>query len=203
MILVISNYRTGSTTACKELAGSYGYANADEVFSDKRNLKSRHAAFDRLILNYKTDTVIKIMPDHMTEAEKVIPFFFEKLIQAAEAIYYTIRLDFEAQCRSMHTCWVTDQWHSAAEHLEQPMHSTVDPSSYYDKQSELLNQWIEIDQLYFSNPGELLVLERRPQRGLNASYTLNKQAINNAIWPAIDKDMLAQFNDLDIIKEAK
>jgi len=201
MILVIANYRTGSTTACNEIAGSYGYINEDEVFSDKR-IVTRQVEYQRLIINKKTDVVIKLMPEHITEAEKVIPGFWNQLLEAAEAIYYTIRLDFEAQCRSMHTCWVTAQWHSDTEYLEQPMHSTVDPESYYEMQNELLLRWIEIDQLYFSNPGELLVLERRPHCGLNAPYTFNKQAINNATWPDINKEFLAQFKDLTIIKEA-
>ena len=202
MILVVANYRTGSTTACQELAGRYNYSNEDEVFSDKR-IVTRQSEFERLILNKETAAVIKVMPEHIAESEKVIPFFWDKLLEAAEEIYYTIRLDFEAQCRSMHTCWITDQWHSDTEYLEQPMHSTVDPGSYYDMQFKLLDEWIFMDQLYFTNPGELLVLERRTHRGLNAPYTFNKQAINNATWPEINKDLLAQFNDLTIIKEAK
>ena len=201
MILVVANYRTGSTTACQELAGRYSYINEDEVFSFDRDPNSQQE-FERLIVNKKSDVVIKIMPDHMLACEKIIPGFKDKLIDAADQIYYTIRLDFEAQCKSWYVCCETQKWHIGDE-SNITMDLAVDTENFHGRANWLLDGWKLIDQMYKQKPGECIVLESRNPCGLNAPYTFNKQAINNATWPEIDKDLLAQFNDLAIIKEAK
>ncbi len=200
MILVVANYRTGSTTACQEIAGKYNYINEDEVFSYDRQPGCQYE-FNRLIVGKKTNVVIKLMPNHITAAEKVIPNFMNKLIEASEKIYYTTRLDFYAQCKSWITCWITNQWHDANIPPKQPMFLTVDPVFFHEQATYLMSKWIMLEELYKQNSGECILLENRKPCGSNAPYTFNKQDINNAAWPKLDNQLIKQFNNLTIIKQ--
>ena len=96
-ILVIANYRTGSTALCNLIAKQTGYINLDEHFHPKFN-RSYKSWRDKL-------TVIKIQPDH-----QVPPHHWNELLDKSYVIGIT-RRDIVEQIASFYLCHKTQIWH--------------------------------------------------------------------------------------------
>lgn len=202
MILVFSNYRTGSTTACEELAEKYNYINEDEVFSINCGERSNISEYGRLIIHSKKNVVIKLMVDHIADSNNLITSFAWAVPESAEKIYYTIRLDFEAQCKSWFVACHTDKYHDGPKNnttVTRDMTPIVHYNDFNELGVRLFNNWILMDYYYKKYPGELIILENR-----NEPYTFNKEDINNTDWPCMDyiKHLTEQLKNLSIIKRS-
>ena len=86
MILVLTNYRTGSTTLCKQLAQQYSYENLDECFHE--SLVDIHKDVLRSVYS-KNDVVVKLMPNHIYRSD--IDNLLAKLVEVAEKIIVLVR----------------------------------------------------------------------------------------------------------------
>ena len=195
MILVIANYRTGSTTFCKELAEVYGYANFGERFNPSFDEETLRNHFSQLN-DDQHNIVIKLMPNQITRSIGYIPNFLQTIVDKAEKVYYTTRLDLDAQCKSWYVCRATGNFHSSDED-NNPMNEYVTETAYNDLCLELLNYYIEINEHFKQHPGQIIVLENRDN-----PYTFNKADIHSTQWPTINDTLLQQFNNLDIIKRS-
>ena len=97
-ILVIANYRTGSTALCDLLSKHTGYHNLDEYFHPTKNSENF-----KTLLNKKI--IVKIMPDHPVGNNwgYLLENFF---------ILGITRRDVIAQITSFYICHRTHTWHS-------------------------------------------------------------------------------------------
>jgi len=97
-IIVIANYRTGSTAFCDIVANTTGLLNVDEIF---------HRAVDKTTYKKYHDhgCVIKIMPDQFDHPA------VDSLLQTSWIIGIT-RRDIVAQIASFYICHMTGQWHN-------------------------------------------------------------------------------------------
>ena len=96
-ILVIANYRTGSTALCNLIAKQTGHINLDEHF---------HPKFDQLYELWKDKlTVIKIQPDHQIPLDQ-----WNELLNKFYIVGIT-RRDIVEQIASFYLCHRTQIWH--------------------------------------------------------------------------------------------
>lgn len=157
MILVIANYRTGSTTLCKELCEQYGYTMSEksgELFHGHKTLD-----YSELFEQH----VIKVMPDHIMHCMDT----FKQFYLAAERVIYCVRKDFCAQLLSYCAAQKTHQWHPSYIEASQSIrdNSAVNFNNelrtvHYNKLFKNLELQSKMFKLY---PGELIYLEQRPQ----------------------------------------
>ena len=96
-IVVLANYRTGSTAFCDIIAKQTGLINLDEIF---------HPATDAHRYNQYRNSrcVVKIMPDHVDHP------MAKELLETACVIGIT-RRDIVAQIASFYICHMTQHWH--------------------------------------------------------------------------------------------
>ena len=110
MILVLTTYRTGSTSFCKQLAEQHSYENLDEGFHE--GVLDLHKPVLRHLHRNKNH-VVKLMPYHIEKSP--INNLLDELLLLAEKVYVLIRKDFDQQCQSYYICkrlgvdW-HDQW---------------------------------------------------------------------------------------------
>ena len=104
MILIIANYRTGSTTFAKELGGTGAEYLHDHIYKPPNSIWEDGEKF--LPLQH----VYKIMPDQF-EYEKNYESFKKDYIEKAKKIYYTLREDINAQLESAMYASVTADYH--------------------------------------------------------------------------------------------
>ncbi len=110
MILVLTTYRTGSISFCKQLAEQHSYENLDEGFHE--GVLDLHKPVLRHLHRNKNH-VVKLMPYHIEKSP--INNLLDELLSLAEKVYVLIRKDFDQQCRSYYICkrlgvdW-HDQW---------------------------------------------------------------------------------------------
>lgn len=96
-ILVLSNYRTGSTALCEYLSNHTNLINLDEIFHRLNN----HNEFEK----YKNSKIIvKIQPDQIDN------IYWNYLIESC-FIIGLIRKDIVAQIASLYICDITQHWH--------------------------------------------------------------------------------------------
>ena len=127
MILVLTTYRTGSTSFCNQLAEQHSFENLDECFHESLSKKfvQKNPQYGtgegmpnihKETLRYITknpNCIVKLMPYHNTNSD--IGNVVDVLIGMAEKIYVLIRKDFDQQCQSYYICrrlgggW-HDQW---------------------------------------------------------------------------------------------
>jgi hypothetical protein len=198
MILVIANYRTGSTSFCKEVAEQKGYENLDECFAPQLGTTTVIENYDYVINNEPRDfrdayeLVVKIMPDHIAWCSGMFEGFFETLLSKTEKIYYTVRLDFEDQCKSYFLSDVSSQWHPGDKAMRHVKY--VDEKYYLLCSERLFNYWLAIDVYFKRHPGEFVVLEDR--KGAYRFHNDRKQRLE---WP--HNPFVAQIKQLDLFKE--
>ena len=145
MILIVSNYRTGSTTFSKELGGDgsewlhNGYGNYRSPGSDK---------------------VYKIMPNQFYYRRYYLNFKRDYL-QKADKIYYTLRQDLSNQIESYFYALTTGDWHPDV--AIQRTDYTDDHTINHCKNTVLKNL-IWQKKIYDAFGGDLIWLEDRTQR---------------------------------------
>ena len=195
MILVIANYRTGSTNVCKMLAEKYSYTDEGEAFHYLYPGTQIRSEFNRMInCNDCNDVVIKIMPPHFDASERYVPNFFRAVTVKAEEIYYTVSLDFDRQCKSWCICDVTGRFHSA-EDSDAPMLDIVTPERYDPICLELLENWRAIDKYYESDPGTVIIMQHLK----GEAYKFGQKDLNDTVWP--ENKYIDQFNQLHLIRK--
>lgn len=162
MILIIANYRTGSTTLVKRLCEIHGYSHtkySGELFHGHKYTSG-----------HNSDSVVKVMPDqippdHYTD-------FCADYCETAEQIYYCVRKDFDAQVRSYCIASTLGEWHpqtiEAQNHIRHSSapglnkmkirleHNPVVEKLHHNLKSQA--------QLYKQYPGNLVWLENRIQQ---------------------------------------
>ncbi len=107
MILVLTNYRTGSTNFCKYLAEQNNYTNCDELFHPRKsNREQEHIQF----IKDNPRSVVKVMPDQILNAKT--PNLLELLVELSEKIYVLVRKDLYNQCKSYYVALqLENHWH--------------------------------------------------------------------------------------------
>ena len=98
-IVVLANYRTGSTALCKLLSNITGYINLDEDFHRTTSTRGRFK-------NTQGPSIVKIMPDQIPGI-RVIDELFDNAF-----VIGLYRRNFPAQVVSWITCIKTNQWHN-------------------------------------------------------------------------------------------
>lgn len=127
MILVLTTYRSGSTSFCKQLAEQHSYEDLHEPFheglsktyvqnnpqyGDNTHMPNVHKDTLRYIIK-NPNCIVKLMPFHNANSD--IENLIDVLISMAEKIYILVRKDFDQQCQSYYICkrlgggW-HDQW---------------------------------------------------------------------------------------------
>jgi len=107
MILVLTNYRTGSTNFCKYLAEQNNYTNCDELFHQLRNDQQEE---NINFLKNNSQTVVKVMPDQILNAKN--SNLLELLVELSEKIYVLVRKDLYNQCKSYYVALqLENHWH--------------------------------------------------------------------------------------------
>lgn len=97
-VLVIANYRTGSTALCDLLSKHTGYQNLDEHFNPSTTSNTFDKYLDKKI-------IVKVMPDHHPTGDTwqhLLDNFF---------IIGVARRDLTAQIASFYICDKTQIWH--------------------------------------------------------------------------------------------
>lgn len=133
-ILVIANYRTGSTALCDLLSKHTGYQNLDEYFHPAKNFKN----FKKL-LNKKI--IVKIMPDHPVGNNwgYLLENFF---------ILGITRRDLVAQITSFYICDQTRIWHNKKNfEINMPAQVNVVNDDIENQCRYILNQRLRYQQL--------------------------------------------------------
>lgn len=101
MNVIVSNYRTGSTTFAKSLGGT-----GNEYLHEHRNGFGVTAEF----IGPNHETVYKVMPNQWLY-EKHWEEFKQLYLEPAEKIFITVRKDFDAQVQSHLYAGTTYDWH--------------------------------------------------------------------------------------------
>ena len=148
MILVLTNYRTGSTTLCKQLAQQYSYENLDECFHE--SLVDIHKDVLRSVYS-KNDVVVKLMPNHIYRSD--IDNLLVKLVEVAEKIIVLVRKDFDQQCQSYYVCKQTHNWH---DNFSQPVDITLDKDRWLWCVNFLHGQYLKLSDLIENLDYELM-----------------------------------------------
>lgn len=108
MILVLTNYRTGSTNFCQYLAKEHNYLNCDEIFHPLRNDQQQE---NIQLIKDNPRTVVKVMPYQLLNAKT--PNLLDLLVDLSEKIYVLVRKDVYNQCKSHYIAiQLEDHWHS-------------------------------------------------------------------------------------------
>lgn len=102
MILVIANYRTGSTTLIKELHQKTGYKYWEQYTGEWLHLAVGYRPPSDEIQLYK------VMPDHMLVNHKL---FATQYLNVADKLYFTLRKDVRSQIDSMIRSSHSGFWH--------------------------------------------------------------------------------------------
>lgn len=142
MILIISNYRTGSTTFSKELGGD-----GNEWLHNS-------------ICDYRgpgDDNVYKVIPDQFYY-KKYYNKFKEDYLSKADEIYFTLRQDLASQIESYVYASVTGDWHPKS--IPQNTNFSENQAISYCKDMILKNlKWQK--KIYKEFGGNLVWLEDR------------------------------------------
>jgi LPS sulfotransferase NodH len=111
-IIVLANYRTGSTALCDILSKATGYANLDEAFHFKNQGKLFEEYRDR-----QEPCIVKIMSDQIPSEKYLADLFGNSIIVG---IY---RRDFVEQLASFALAYETAVWHVEKNQLEHDMNA--------------------------------------------------------------------------------
>lgn len=103
-IMVLANYRTGSTAFCNLLSKQTGYKNLDEFFHPLAN----HLNFEKL---YQDKIIVKIMQDH--NATEHWQHMIDNFLNIG-----LVRRNRVAQICSLYICHMTGVWHEKKEFFE-------------------------------------------------------------------------------------
>lgn len=107
MILVLTNYRTGSTNFCQYLAKEHNYLNCDEIFHPLRNDQQQE---NIQLIKDNPRTVVKVMPYQLLNAKT--PNLLDLLVDLSEKIYVLVRKDVYNQCKSYYIAMqLSNHWH--------------------------------------------------------------------------------------------
>lgn len=107
MILVLTNYRTGSTNFCQYLAKEHNYLNCDEIFHPLRNDQQQE---NIQLIKDNPRTVVKVMPYQLLNAKT--PNLLDLLVDLSEKIYVLVRKDVYNQCKSYYIAMqLRNHWH--------------------------------------------------------------------------------------------
>ena len=101
MNVIVSNYRTGSTTFAKSIGGT-----GNEYLHEHRNGLGVTAEF----IGPNHETVYKVMPNQWLY-EKHWEEFKQLYLATAEKIFITVRKDFDSQVQSHLYAGTTYDWH--------------------------------------------------------------------------------------------
>ena len=101
MNVIVSNYRTGSTTFAQSIGGT-----GEEYLHEHRDGEGVTAEF----IGPNDGTVYKVMPNHWLY-EKHWEEFKQLYLEPAEKIFITVRKDFDAQVQSQLYAGTTFDWH--------------------------------------------------------------------------------------------
>lgn len=156
MILVIANYRTGSTTLVNQLCEQTGYqksSHGGEMFFNKQ---PEHPP--------GSDWVIKVMPDQIKNHKG----FEQNYLAVAERIIYSARQDFGAQICSYELAFKSG-WHPAEIESHGAIKNIkgiheIDFTKCNRHQNKLLNNLKNQITLYKQHGGEWKWLEEREQK---------------------------------------
>lgn len=195
MILVLTTYRSGSTSFCKQLAEQHSYENLEEMFHEgfsrtyvqnnpQYGDNSAMPNFHKDSLRYITknpNCIVKLMPFHNANSD--IENLIDILIGMAEKVYVLVRKDFDQQCQSYYICkrlgggW-HDQW-------EDKVEVTLDKDRWLWCVNFLHNQYFEL----------LSWKEKIPNCELMFTHQLNqKEKYNRPVrW-----DKAPGFTNIDI-----
>ena len=167
MILVIANYRTGSTTLLKELSQKTGCRYSAQYTGEWLHLDLDYRPPSDKIRLYK------VMPDHMI---RNYDMFVSQYLNVADKIYFSVRKDVRSQINSLIRAHASGVWHPGdIPHIGNET-ITVD-NSMIDKCKSVIMKNLESQKmLYDEFGGEIVYLEDRE----NAKY---KKRFDNIIVP--------------------
>ena len=132
--LVITNYRTGSTSFCIENGRKNNLINLFELLNDKNSYKDIDEASK--VLEYTDNFIVKVMPDQFAYNYANL----EQIMKHCDQVVYLYRKDFKAQCLS----WI------AMQHLQD---WNVKPQ---EKSQYAVNHIVDIDQAFADTHSKLI-----------------------------------------------
>jgi LPS sulfotransferase NodH len=101
-IVVLSNYRTGSTALCDYISKQLGYKNVDELFLVGDNIQGWKTYVENTL--NQDNVVMKVMPDQLMSP------YWQKAVERGYMIGLT-RSDKVEQIASMYISHMSDRWH--------------------------------------------------------------------------------------------
>lgn len=152
MIIVIANYRTGSTTLLKELSQKTGYR-----YSEQCTGEWLHLNFDYRPPSDKIQ-LYKVMPDQMLRNYRL---FVSQYLNVADKIYFSVRKDVRSQINSLIRAHASGAWHPGdISHIGNET-ITVDNSTIDNCKSIIINNLESQKMVYDEFGGEIVYLEDR------------------------------------------
>jgi len=152
MILVISNYRTGSSTLLQKLSKETGL-----TYWDKCTGEWCHGGYRPPVSEIG---IYKIMADILRDID--IKTFEKHYIEKADKIYYTVRKDIRSQINSAIYSFNTNWWHPHDKPEIFPVQKMTNIDHYKHR---VLDCLFKQRHLYKMFGGEIVYLEDRMDKG--------------------------------------
>jgi len=200
---IISNPRSGSTSAAGTIADELGVLNLGEVMLEHRNNSSSEEYIARvneiLCMSQNKDILIKL---HVTDLLRIYHYsvdLLKEVFKQSSKLYYTVRLDYKSQVVSQMIARKTLNWGRNRDTTEVIILEEDQIPEYTARLTNLLSiqgEWFKVF------PGELLTLENRdddpyPKYQFRFKGLKSFSKKENFDYPTLfrDIDVLAVFNE--------